>query len=194
MSTSARPYHHGDLRTRLLDVAEELLDEGGVGALSLREVARRADVSHNAPYRHFASKDELLAALAASGFDQLAASRADISDPRDALVESGLAYVRFALEHKALFRLMFSGATDGESDESVASAASAATVMRGAFGDDTPGDALISSWSFVHGLAGLLLDDQVPAGVRAGRDDVALARDVLTLTARALDAGFRDAP
>lgn len=75
----------------LLDVAEDLLEEGGVGALSLREVARRADVSHNAPYRHFASKDELLAALAASGFDKLAASRADISDPRDALVESGLA-------------------------------------------------------------------------------------------------------
>jgi len=194
MSTSARPYHRGDLRTRLLDVAEELLEEGGVGALSLREVARRADVSHNAPYRHFASKDELLAALAASGFDELAASRADISDPRDALVESGLAYVRFALEHRALFRLMFSGAVGGESGESAASEVSAAAMMRGAFGDDTPGDALISSWSFVHGLAGLLLDDQVPAGVRAGRDDETLARDVLTLTARALDGSFRDAP
>ncbi|WP_278103466.1 TetR/AcrR family transcriptional regulator [Microbacterium proteolyticum] len=194
MSTSARSYHHGDLRTRLLDVAEELLEEGGVGALSLREVARRADVSHNAPYRHFASKDELLAALAASGFDGLAASRADISDPRNALVESGLAYVRFALEHRALFRLMFSGAAGGESGESVASEASAAAMMRGAFGDDTPGDALISSWSFVHGLAGLLLDDQVPAGLRVGRDDETLARDVLTLTARALDAGLADTP
>lgn len=189
MSTSTRPYHHRDLRSRLLDVAEELLEEGGVGALSLREVARRADVSHNAPYRHFASKDELLAALAASGFDKLAASRAAVTEPRDALVESGLAYVRFALAHRALFRLMFSGAAGGESDASVASAASASGMMRAAFGDDTPSDALISSWSFVHGLAGLLLDDQVPAELRAGRDDEALARDILTLTARALDTG-----
>lgn len=183
MSTSPRPYHHGDLRTRLLEVAEEVLEHDGVGALSLRDVARRADVSHNAPYRHFASKDELLAALAASGFERLAASRATATS----LVDNGLAYVRFALEHPALFRLMFSGAAHDGSGASD-SLTSAGAMMRGAFGDDTPGDATLGSWSFVHGLAALLLDGQIPDELRAGRDDETLARDILTVTATALDA------
>lgn len=181
MSTS-RPYHRDDLRSQLLDVAAELLEQDGANALSLREVARRAEVSHNAPYRHFASKDELLAALAASGFERLGASRSTDGG----LVESGLAYVRFALGHPALFRLMFSGALTGAGADSLASAAE---LMRGSFGDDTPGDAVLSSWSFVHGLAALLLDGQVPEELRAGRDDETLARDILTITATALGAG-----
>lgn len=183
MSTSSRPYHHPDLRSRLLEVAEEVLEHEGIGALSLREVARRAEVSHNAPYRHFANKDELLAALARAGFEQLAASQVASAS----LVESGVAYVRFALSHPALFRLMFSGAvTSGGAPD--ATLDSAGAMMRRAFGDDTPGDATLSSWSFVHGLAALLLDGQVPEDLRAGRDDETLARDILTVTATALGA------
>ena len=66
-----RAYHHGDLRKALLDAASALLAEVGVAAISLREVARRAGVSHNAPYRHFADRDALLAALALQGFEVL---------------------------------------------------------------------------------------------------------------------------
>ncbi|MBX9748821.1 MAG: TetR family transcriptional regulator, partial [Roseococcus sp.] len=64
MSTLEKPYHHGDLRAALLDAADALLDEGGDGAVSLREAARRAGVSPTAAYRHFADKEALLAALA----------------------------------------------------------------------------------------------------------------------------------
>ncbi|MEJ2173944.1 MAG: helix-turn-helix domain containing protein, partial [bacterium] len=77
MSTSTRrrsrkgAYHHGDLRFEILRAAGEILEEQGVAGLSLREAARRAGVSHNAPYRHFADRDVLLAALAAEGFAQL---------------------------------------------------------------------------------------------------------------------------
>src|ERR1700734_1475486 len=66
-----RPYHHGNLKQNLLDAAVGLIGEVGPQAFTLREVARRAGVSHNAPYRHFADKDDLLAEVAAQGFDEL---------------------------------------------------------------------------------------------------------------------------
>src|ERR1017187_4433780 len=71
--TDAKPYHHANLRKTLLDAAVALIGEVGPRAFTLREVARRAGVSHNAPYRHFASKDELLVAVAAEGFERLTA-------------------------------------------------------------------------------------------------------------------------
>ncbi|MGQ0655494.1 MAG: TetR/AcrR family transcriptional regulator, partial [Betaproteobacteria bacterium] len=80
------------------------MEKEGVTALSLREVARRARVSHNAPYRHFPDRDALLAALAEEGFEQLA-ERLTVNQGR----EMGAAYVRFALEHPQRFRLMFGG-------------------------------------------------------------------------------------
>src|SRR5262247_2786085 len=95
-------YHHGDLRAAILEAAARMVEREGLAGLSVREAARRAGVSHNAPYRHFIDRDALLEALAAKGFDEL----------MDALKErSGRdlahAYVRFALEHEQLFRLMF---------------------------------------------------------------------------------------
>src|SRR5688572_33107199 len=101
MSTSAA-YHHGDLRAVLLRTAGEMLEKEGLGALSLREVARRSGVSHNAPYRHFPDRDSLLAALAAEGFREFGDALA--KRPRQ---EMGEAYVEFALEHPQRFRLMF---------------------------------------------------------------------------------------
>src|SRR4051812_36803257 len=97
-------YHHGNLRPALLRAASKTLEKEGAGALSLRDLARRAGVSHNAPYRHFRDRDSLLAAIATEGFRQLG----------DALrgragKEMGAAYVRFALEHPQQFRLMFGG-------------------------------------------------------------------------------------
>src|SRR5919106_3067320 len=97
-------YHHGDLRTALLQTAAKILEKQGLVALSLRELARLAGVSHNAPYRHFPDRDSLLAALAAEGFELL--GDALQSRPRR---EMGEAYVEFALAHPERFRLMFGG-------------------------------------------------------------------------------------
>src|SRR5262245_1682880 len=103
MSTSAS-YHHGDLRQAVLQTAGEIIEKEGLEALSLREVARRAGVSHSAPYRHFPDRERLLAALVEEGFSMLA--EALEKRPRR---EMGEAYVEFALAHPERFRLMFGG-------------------------------------------------------------------------------------
>src|SRR3954462_15476305 len=97
-------YHHGDLPAALLRAAGRTLEKRGIGALSLRETARRAGVSHNAPYRHFSDREALLAALAAEGFAMLGERLRG-----KAAREMGEAYVRFALEKPQRFRLMFGG-------------------------------------------------------------------------------------
>src|SRR4051812_30727887 len=109
-------YHHGDLRNALIRAGQELLAAEGITGLDLRKVARAAGVSHAAPYRHFADKQALLAAIAEDGFYQLAQ---DIDDaiqqaPTTAaaqLEQLARAYVQFALDHPAHMREMFSGLT-----------------------------------------------------------------------------------
>src|SRR5258707_13128685 len=101
MSTSRaakRAYHHGDLPGALLRAAGKTLEKEGVEALKLREVARRAGVSHNAPYRHFAQREALLAALAAQGFEWLGAAQRKAAQA-GGLRGLGEAYVGFALDH-----------------------------------------------------------------------------------------------
>src|SRR5215467_14313795 len=111
-----KPYHHGDLRNALIQVGLELLSEGGAAALDLRKVARRAGVSHAAPYRHFADKQALIAAINEEGFHRLAerirATLREVPDePFEQLLGVALAYVRFAKAHPRLMREMFSGLT-----------------------------------------------------------------------------------
>jgi AcrR family transcriptional regulator len=112
--SAARPYHHGNLRSELLDSAERTLRERGVGGLSLRELAREAGVSHGAPRRHFPDKQSLLDALAEDGFDrlggELAAAVAGAAPGFDTrLVALAHAYVSFATDRAALLELMFAG-------------------------------------------------------------------------------------
>jgi AcrR family transcriptional regulator len=106
-----KPYHHGNLREALLKAAIRLIAEVGPAAFTLREVARRAGVSHNAPYRHFRDKDDLLAAVAAQGFRELTQAMLDAaarqSDTLQRLKHSGLAYVTFALRRPEHFTVMF---------------------------------------------------------------------------------------
>jgi AcrR family transcriptional regulator len=151
-------YHHGELRAALLDSAAKLLEKSGPGALSLRELARRAGVSHNAPYRHFSGREALLAALAAEGFRLLGEALAQASGRA-----MGEAYVRFALEHAQLFRLMFGGHLRFSRHRDLAQAAARpyealVAAFRAQPSVADPEKAAAAAWSLVHGLAHLLLD------------------------------------
>lgn len=169
MSSMARRarYHHGDLRRALLDTALAVLAEDGAAALSLREVARRAGVSHQAPYSHFADKAALVAAVAAEGFDQLA-SRMEAAaeragpDPVARLRAIGLAYVRFARERRAHYQIMFSGELEAQAAPSETHAgARAFNLLLGAVAAcNPPGEPFaeaVAAWALVHGLASLWL-------------------------------------
>ncbi|WP_431305040.1 TetR/AcrR family transcriptional regulator [Sediminicoccus sp. BL-A-41-H5] len=163
MSTSEKPYHHGDLRAALLDAADALLDEGGDGAVSLREAARRAGVSATAAYRHFADKEALLAAVALRGFEAFGAAMQEAVAAGDAspYVARGRAYLRFALARPGRFRLMFGPLLARAGDHPALLAASKA-----AFGalqaNAADRDSAIRSWGMVHGLAHLMLDRAIP--------------------------------
>jgi AcrR family transcriptional regulator len=109
-----KAYHHGDLRNALLAAAEQLLEKKGVAAVTLREVAKKAGVSHTAPYRHFEDKQALLSALAQIGYQRLADAMlqciAEANDnPREQLRLASLAYVRLATSHPQMTYLMFGG-------------------------------------------------------------------------------------
>jgi len=184
-----RPYHHGNLRAALLQEAERVLADGGLPALSLRDLARRTGVSHAAPRRHFADRQALLDALARDGFARLGtAMRAalDAAPPAFAarLAAVAGAYARFATEHAALLELMYAGKHRPEATDALREAAVRAfdapleLVARGqADGDVVPGPPErlgMVAWALVHGLAamahgGLLgdarLDDLVPEAV-----------------------------
>jgi AcrR family transcriptional regulator len=105
-------YHHGDLRNALIEIAAELLAEDGLHALSLRKMAQRAGVSHNAPYMHFADKEAVLAAIAEEGFRLLAIEVASAvaqagNSARQRLIAASNAYVCFALNHSNHLQVMF---------------------------------------------------------------------------------------
>src|SRR5271157_3002260 len=107
----SEPYHHDNLRQTLLEAAVALIGEVGSRDFTLREVARRAGVSHNAPYRHFASRDDLLLAVAGEGFERLRESMIkrmkSSASARERLVLCGCGYVEFALRWPQHFMVMF---------------------------------------------------------------------------------------
>jgi AcrR family transcriptional regulator len=144
-------YHHGDLRTAVLSAAWKMIEKEGVEGLSVREAARRAGVSHNAPYRHFAGRDALIAALVAEGFDELKKALENRAGR-----ELGEAYVTFALAQPQRFRLMFAS---GRVDEELKTRFSNAFSHLGA--DSAAAGA--AAWSLVHGLASLILEGQLEA-------------------------------
>src|SRR5260221_10566697 len=137
----ASSYHHGDLRAASLRAARELLEEDGSAALSMRAVARRAGVSPTAPYRHFPDREALVSAVASVGYRELAAKLAAAhpapSTPDD-LTSVAVEYVRFALEHPALFRAMFAEPCDPDSAERVAATAAITEYLATAVRDTFP--------------------------------------------------------
>ena len=167
-SRSARDsYHHGDLRRMLIAAGREMIARDGPAPLSLREVARAAGVSHNAPYRHFAGREALLAAIAAAGFAALrqALMAAAQAAPDLRLMELGKAYIRFALDHRADFLLMFGSELSKADHPELKEAAEAAfdALRRTVARDPAPGleDRTIRAWALAHGLAHLVADGQL---------------------------------
>ena len=165
MSTSDRatPYHHGDLNRALRDAAARILAEDGVDAVTLREVARAAGVSHNAPYRHFPSREALLAGLAADGFDRLRRRLEAVSGSRR-VAALGRAYLAFAVEERPHFLLMFGGGIDKAAFPDLSAAAAAAfAVLEAAVAAEAGGTpaAALRAWALVHGLANLVAERQV---------------------------------
>jgi AcrR family transcriptional regulator len=199
---SKRSYHHGDLRNALLDAALAQIAEAGPRALSLREVARSAGVSHTASYRHFPSKESLLAAIAEQGFLMLAdaigaAVQARADEPLAALQASGVAYVEFGVQYPHHLQLMFSGLIGSHDNHPALKLAAEGAYERlreavrhaqqaGLVRDGDERIIALTSWSQVHGLALLIAGGQV-----AGEDGAHLpARYLATEVTRLLQQGL----
>jgi AcrR family transcriptional regulator len=179
----ARPYHHGNLAPALIEAALALLDETQDWAFSLREVARRAGVSHNAPYKHFPEKRDLLAAVAARGFEALAertlAALVGVEGARARIITCGCAFAAHGIANPALYRLMFGAAlTSPESGRPAiekAAAAKARAIFEDILGEGVRAGtfppslanprehagATLAIWSALHGLTMLAIDDFV---------------------------------
>ena len=178
-----RPYHHGDLRRAIVKAALENLRETQSLEVSLRELTRRAGVSHNAPYKHFADKRELLAAVSAAGFEMLtkrmAHEMAGLSDPRKQLFAMLRAYIDHGVENPALYSLMFGGYLGGPdrsrpaielAEAEKTKALLTGVIVAGGLGRAIPATsrnerkiagAILACWSLVHGLTLLVADGLV---------------------------------
>src|SRR6266702_752304 len=177
-----RPYHHGDLRRVLLQAAVEAILESGPATVSLRDLARRAGVSHAAPAYHFGDKAGLLTAVAADGFWRLADALREAYASTGSFLEVGVAYVRFAVSNKAHFEVMFRPELYRPDDPEVVRARqpTRALLYGPLAGAPEPGpDELrtgVAAWSLVHGLATLWLDHNLPP--QLGDDPEQITRQV----------------
>jgi AcrR family transcriptional regulator len=204
-NATRRAYHHGDLRKALIKVTLELIPTAGVRELSLREVARTAGVSHAASYRHFPSKESLLAAVAEEGFTKLADAlrnsvRSCPQDPLARLQAAGTAYVDFGVRHPHHLSVMFGGAISSFDDHPAlqAAAAGAHNELRAVVTEVLQGGELraadeevveAAAWSIVHGLTVLLADRQIRSrdgGALSKHDQMRLATAVTGLFCKGL--------
>ncbi|WP_137988917.1 TetR/AcrR family transcriptional regulator [Streptomyces vilmorinianum] len=192
--SSRRTYHHGDLRQAVLTAALDVIATEGPSALSLRDLARRAGVSHAAPAHHFKDRAGLLTAVATEGFDLLAQALGEAKDLKDA----GVRYVRFATEHPAHFQVMFQPDLHRPDDPELLAAkeragdrlrAGVAGVSADGRGPD-PRLAGVAAWSLAHGFATLLLSHNL-AGPVGDRDPEEVFR---TLAGLLFAAGGPQAP
>jgi AcrR family transcriptional regulator len=179
-------YHHGDLRRALLDAAIAAIAEEGVATLSMRDLARRAGVSHAAPTHHFADRAGLLTALAAEGYRLLAEALDAVRNRSGDLVELGVAYVGFCLDHRAHFAVMFSPDLLRLDDLELraARAVAWAGLLSGLPDTDPPSRSSgapdpdsLAAWSLVHGFSTLWLSGALP-DIVPGQDPRSLAHAV----------------
>lgn len=185
-----RPYHHGNLRQAVLAAAVDAITEVGPAGVSLRDLARRAGVSHAAPAHHFGDKAGLLTALAAEGYGLLADTLDAAHQRTQDFLEVGVAYVRFAVERRAHFEVMFRPDLYHSDDPEVLAARERAsealsggidTLPSGRAGPDAR-IAGIAAWSLVHGFATLWLNGALPPDL--GDDPKTVARSVAAVLFR----------
>lgn len=199
MTTQRSNYHHGDLKAALVTAATEIIAETGVEGFSLREAARRAGVAASAPAHHFGSAKGLLTEVALKGYSLLGTYLGKVSpsdDPRADLTGISLAYVGFALEHPGLFRLMFRNDLVNRQDPRYRETSMAAL---GAFGRAAfaygalqhlePTEAVIATWSAIHGLAHLMLEQKLEPLLGEGSSHDLLATKLPDIVAAIWRAG-----
>ena len=173
---SARPYHHGDLKRVVIETAQGMLREDKGWQFTLREVARRAGVSHAAPYKHFPDKSALLAELAMLGFNELrerlsGAIERPLRSARAEFMTAAKAYIHFGTANPSLYRLMFSADVDKTAFPKLDEAAAAAFAellailergqKSGAFKRHPVRSQAAASWALVHGFTMLAIDGQL---------------------------------
>ena len=172
----AKPYHHGNLREALLEAAIRLIAEVGPTAFTLREVARRAGVSHNAPYRHFRDRDDLMAAVAAQGYRELTQAMMQAAGSKTGALErlksAGLGYVTFALGRPEHFTVMFDAPIFKQKHTDATSAAEQAFATLLGFVKNCRDEGRLPSgdlrqmallaWRMVHGIAKLATTGRLP--------------------------------
>lgn len=169
----ASTYHHGNLRETLLSQGLILLESSQGTGFSMRELTRIIGVSANSVYRHFANKEELLIALAIHGFEQLLTLQAkaiqQAPDSRQGFILSGKEYIDFAIQHPALFRLMYGRFAVTKADDNLKAMANLAytgmlyaiaNILDVPIEDEKAKILAIKSWSVVHGLSHLLVEGQ----------------------------------
>jgi AcrR family transcriptional regulator len=196
---AGRPYHHGALRQALLQAAEDILAEEGIGGLTLRAAARKAGASHAAPKNHFDDLTGLLSELAAVGFRRfsadLRAAAEKEPDPERRSAARGRAYVHFAERHPGLFQLMFRSERLDDERPALREAMDDATRALGEVVDEGQGHdpemasrgrlaRMVAAWSLVHGFSMLLLDGRIKGIMRHAPDDFGtedLLADILGL-------------
>ena len=172
-----KSYHHGELREALVGAGRRLLEEGGLRDFTLRECARRAEVSHAAPAHHFASIDDLLAEIATRGYHELTAAmeneaRRAKAEPTARLVAQGVGYMAFAAAHPALFQLMFNREASRFETPGLSAAAKHAYQLQLAAVDAVIPEAPAEvrkrmadfAWSTTHGFITLVLEGQIGEG------------------------------
>ena len=178
MAARTRPYHHGDLRRALVDAAVETIAAVGPTAMSLREVARKAGVTHPAALYHFGDKAGLLTAVAVQGYRLLADELRQTYQETGSFLEVGVAYVRFAVGHRAYFEVMYRPELYDPTDKDVLEARAAAA--RTLYGTGAPNVAQLSegvaAWALVHGIATLWINGNLPR--QLGDDPERIARMV----------------
>lgn len=164
-------YHHGDLRSVILSSTARLVAERGVDAVSLRELARQAGVSHAAPAHHFTDRRGLFTALATEGYRLLATA---LTDARPRFVDAATAYVRFAIDHPGHYAVMFDHSLLDMADTDLATVQSAAgaelargvATLNDPHAVTDPAGAELAAWSLVHGFSMLWLNGAVPQELR----------------------------
>ncbi|MES2788843.1 MAG: TetR/AcrR family transcriptional regulator [Planctomycetota bacterium] len=198
-------YHHGDLRRSLLDAALGLVASHGVQGFTLREAARAANVSHNAPYRHFPTRTHLLIELAIEGqghlLSALRVAVARTADHRERIVRLGIAYMEYAVAHTAHFRVMFSSdvalnrtadLTDAQNatfqffEQEIRASEQAGLIRKNAVQEHA-----LAGWSALHGAAMLVLDGVLDETAVAARRK---PREIARLVIESLLTGILNPP